>query len=112
MTYSITFKEGAGSDLQSLDSFGCQLRWSVSGSTASLDPNQFCVVTPPDGGGAAISITLDPSATVSLSVVDGAHVSLSGSVSGALKSNSGNADTCKATGTGTLVRTGAELVGK
>lgn len=97
--YSITFKAGADSDLVSLDSAGCLLRWNVSGSTAALVSGQQCAA----GGEELVP---DPGTTIQLTVVDGSHLSGIGSASGTVVVEPGDSYFANASATGTLTRIG------
>jgi hypothetical protein len=76
-TYQIVLAKGQRSDLVSIDSFGCRLQWEVSGSTALIEPLQGCTAR----GGYSIEIN---SGTASMTVVDAAHLSVNGKLSGTI----------------------------
>lgn len=108
--YQVTFTLSS-SNLISVDSYGCQLSWSVSGTTATLMPNQSCVTSNGGGCSATYSIT---SGSLSITVVDANHLSGAGNLTGTITSTANNAAGCTGAtasavgqGSGTLIRVGS-----
>jgi hypothetical protein len=102
--YSIVFTAGQMSDLESIDSYGCKLQWSVSGSTATLEPSQSCTI-PASGQSWVLNAS---SGVASLTVVDATHLSgtanLGGTYGGAgILGPPTTTCTTQATGTLTMV---------
>jgi hypothetical protein len=98
--YSIIFAQGTTSDLASLDNVGCKLLWSVSGSTATVLPNQTCTITV---SGATSTFTLG-TGTISLAVTDSSHLSGTGNITGNCTFPAGGAQSgaCSAQAVGAL----------
>jgi hypothetical protein len=97
--YSIIFAHGTTSDLASLDNVGCRLLWSVSGATATAEPNQSCTVT---FSGSTSTFTIG-TGTISLTATDSTHLSGTGNVTGnCVFGGGGPSGACSAQAVGVL----------
>lgn len=104
---SIEFQKDSLSDLASIDSEGCRLRWNVSGHTAMLVSDQTCTTSRRRVTSTAVMTEGQMEATV----VDAGHLKVDGKVNGVLVQGGafvGSTRELSVEITGTLSRSKAE----